>query len=151
MPFWPAADPLRLLISNGLATMGFALPAAIAAALARPGPVVCMVGDGGLGMTLAELETVARLDLPITVVVFDDAALSLIEVKQGAGHGGERAVRYADVDFAAIARAMGIEAFVAGTAADVSRALDRPWDGPRLVDARIDPAPYAGLIKVTRG
>ena len=65
MPFWPAAAPLRLLISNGLATMGFALPAAIAAALARPGlPVVCMVGDGGLAMTLAELETLARLQLP---------------------------------------------------------------------------------------
>ena len=82
MPFWPAA-PLRVLISNGLATMGFAVPAAIGAALARPGlPVVCMVGDGGLAMTLAELETMARLQLPVTVVVFDDAALSLIEVKQ---------------------------------------------------------------------
>ena len=89
MPFWPATAPLRLLISNGLATMGFALPAAIAAALARPGlPVVCMVGDGGLAMTLAELETLARLQLPVTVVVFDDAALSLIEVKQKPGQGG---------------------------------------------------------------
>ena len=96
MPFWPATTPLQLLISNGLATMGFALPAAIGAALARPGvPVVCMVGDGGLAMTLAELETVARLQLPITVVVFDDAALSLIEVKQKPGQGGSDAVRFA--------------------------------------------------------
>jgi acetolactate synthase-1/2/3 large subunit len=45
-------------------------------------------------MTLAELETVARLALPITVVVFDDAAPSLIELKQGAGQGGPEAVRY---------------------------------------------------------
>ena len=96
MPFWPATEPLQLLISNGLATMGFALPAAIAAALARPGrPVVCMVGDGGLAMTLAELETLARLRLPVTVVVFDDAALSLIEVKQKPGQGGSEAVRFA--------------------------------------------------------
>jgi acetolactate synthase I/II/III large subunit len=61
---------------------GFSLPAAVGAALARPGsPVVCFVGDGGLGMTLAELETVVRLDLDITVVVFNDGALSLIEIK----------------------------------------------------------------------
>jgi len=51
-----------------------------------------MVGDGGLGMTLAELETVARLDLPITVVVFDDAGLSLIKIKQGDAQGGPPAV-----------------------------------------------------------
>jgi len=78
MPFWPALEPKQLLISNGLATMGYALPAAIGAALARPeNPTLCLVGDGGLGMTLAELETVARLNLPITIVVFNDSALSL--------------------------------------------------------------------------
>ena len=110
MPFWPSTTPLQLLISNGLATMGFALPAAIAAALARPGrPVVCMVGDGGLAMTLAELETLARLQLPVTVVVFDDAALSLIEVKQKPGQGGSAAVRFAPVDYAQVASAMGLE------------------------------------------
>ncbi|MFP5489077.1 MAG: thiamine pyrophosphate-binding protein, partial [Acidimicrobiia bacterium] len=81
MPLWPAAAPHRLLISNGLATMGFALPAAIGAAIARPGePIVAMVGDGGLSMTLGELETIARYRLPITIVLFDDAALSLIEI-----------------------------------------------------------------------
>jgi acetolactate synthase-1/2/3 large subunit len=152
MPFWPAPGPLRLLISNGLATMGFALPAAIGAALARPGqPVVCMAGDGGLGLTLAELETVARLRLPITIVVFNDAALSLIEIKQSAGQGDERAVRYQLVDFAGIAAAMGIEALVAETVSDVERALGSGWNRPRLIDARIDPTPYAGLIKATRG
>lgn len=152
MPFWPAASPLSLLISNGLATMGFALPAAIGAALARPGtPVVCMVGDGGLGMSLAELETVARLQLPITVVVFDDAALSLIEIKQRDGQGGTGAVRYAPVDFAAVATAMGLEAAVVDTVEGLERALDGGWDRPRLVDARIDPAPYPALLRTTRG
>jgi acetolactate synthase-1/2/3 large subunit len=152
MPFWPAPNPLRLLISNGLATMGFALPAAIGAALARPGlPVVCMAGDGGLGMMLAELETVARLGLPITIVVFNDAALSLIEVKQTAGQGDERAVRYRLVDFAGAAAAMGIDATVAETVDDVERALTAGWNRPRLIDARIDPTPYGGLIKATRG
>ena len=152
MPFWPATEPLQLLISNGLATMGFAVPAAIAAALARPGtPVACMVGDGGLAMTLAELETLARLQLPVTVVVFDDAALSLIEVKQKAGQGGADAVRFAPVDYAMVASAMGLEATVVTTSAEAGAALASGWDRPRLIDARIDPATYKPLIAVTRG
>jgi acetolactate synthase-1/2/3 large subunit len=152
MPFWPATKPLQLLISNGLATMGFALPAAIAAALARPGrPVVCMVGDGGLAMTLAELETLARLQLPVTVVVFDDAALSLIEVKQKAGQGGSAAVRFAPVDYAQVASAMGLDATVVSTAAQATAALRSGWDHARLIDARIDPSSYALLIAATRG
>jgi len=152
MPFWPAVAPLQLLISNGLATMGFAVPAAIAAALATPGrPVVCMVGDGGLAMTLAELETIARLWLPITVVVFDDAALSLIEVKQKPGQGGAAAVRFAPVDYARVAAAMGLEATVVSTTAGAAQVLAGGWDTPRLVDARIDPATYSRLIAATRG
>jgi acetolactate synthase-1/2/3 large subunit len=152
LPFWPATTPTQLLISNGLATMGFALPAAIGAALARPGvPVVCMVGDGGLAMTLAELETLARLQLPVTVVVFDDAALSLIEVKQKPGQGGSEAVRFHPVDYAAVAAAMGLDSIVVTNAADTAAALRGGWDRPRLIDARIDPSTYARLIAVTRG
>src|SRR5262245_16826608 len=81
--YWQAVEPGECLISNGLATMGFALPAAIAAQLVHPGRrVLCLTGDGGLMMVAAELETVARLGLPVGIVVFDDAALSLIAVKQ---------------------------------------------------------------------
>ena len=90
MPLWEVDEPGRLLISSGLATMGFALPAAIAAALCAPRqPVVAFTGDGGLGMTLAEIETAVRLRLPIVVIVFNDATLSLIKIKQRpAGQGG---------------------------------------------------------------
>ena len=153
MPFWPAAAPNRVLISNGLATMGYALPAAIGASLARTGePVLCLVGDGGLGMTLAELETVARLDLPITTVVFNDSGLSLIEIKQRAGdHGGSGAVRYRTIDFSAVARGLGMEATVATTVDDVTQAMRSGWSRPRLIDARIDPSHYRHLIAVTRG
>ena len=152
MPFWPSAAPLRLLISNGLATMGFAVPAAIAAALARPGqPVVCMVGDGGLAMTVAELETLARLQLPVTVVVFDDAALSLIEIKQKRGQGGSDAVRFGPIDYARVAAAMGLDAGTATSTSDVVSLLSAGWDRPRLIDARIDPRTYTGLIAATRG
>ena len=95
MPLFEIDEPRRCLISSGLATMGFALPAAIAASLATDAPVVCLTGDGGLGMCLAELETAARLGRDLRVVVFDDATLTLIAIKQGAGQGGDdgRALR----------------------------------------------------------
>ena len=108
MPVLRVEEPRRCLISSGLATMGFSLPAAIAASCVTDAPVYCLTGDGGLGMCLAELETVARLGRDIRVVVFDDATLSLIAIKQGAGQGGAAAVRYADTDLAAVAEGLGV-------------------------------------------
>ncbi len=153
LPRWPVAEPHRLLISNGLATMGYAVPAAIGAALARPGePVVALTGDGGLSMVLAELETIARLDLPITVVVFNDSALSLIEIKQGPSNGGPNAVHYLQTDFAAIAVASGLEGTTVGSVDElVARCRSSDWSRPRLIDARVDPATYPRLLAATRG
>ncbi len=152
MPFWPVEAPNRLLISNGLATMGFAVPAAIAAAIARPGePVLCLVGDGGLGMTVAELETMARLQLPITVVVFNDSALSLIKIKQRPNHGGDGVVSYRTTDFAAMAAGLGVHGRTADSADALADALATGWDRPRLIDVAVDPSDYSHLIEVTRG
>lgn len=152
MPLWHASRPHQVLISNGLATMGFALPAAIGAALAGPeGPVVCFVGDGGLGMTLAELETVSRLRLDVVVVVLNDAALSLIEIKQTAAQGGAGAVRYGATDFAAVARGSGMPGCVVESVDELRAQLSGGLRGPRLIDARIDPEGYRHVIAVTRG
>ena len=155
MPLWTAEEPDEVLISSGLATMGFALPAAIAASLARAGRrVVCFVGDGGIGMGLAELETLARLDLPVTVVVFNDSTLTLIALKQRAeGHGGSAAVRYADTSFAGIAESMGVAAETVSTAADYVRAVVHSARTPRpyLLDVRIDPAGYPQIMDSIRG
>ena len=152
MPLWQTDEAGSVLISNGLATMGFSLPAAIAAAFARPGRrIACFVGDGGLGMVLAELETLARFRLDVTVVVFDDATLTLIKLKQGEGQGGAGAVGYRPVDFAAVATAMGVPGTVVTDAAGLAAALSRPGAGPRLVDARIDPAAYPHVIATIRG
>lgn len=152
MPLWQTDQAGSALISNGLATMGFSLPAAIGAAFARPGRrIACFVGDGGLGMVLAELETLARFRLDVTVVVFDDATLTLIKLKQGEGQGGAGAVGYRPVDFAAVATAMGVPGTVATDAAGLAAALSRPGAGPRLVDARIDPAAYPHVIATIRG
>jgi acetolactate synthase-1/2/3 large subunit len=155
MPLWEVDEPGETLISSGLATMGFALPAAIAAAIARPDrQVVCLVGDGGLGMTLAELETLARLGLAVLVVVFNDSALSLIRIKQAdVGHGGEAAVRYRDTDFAGIAGAVGIPSRHVSDAAELRAALDEAFAarGPYLIDAVVDPSGYGSVLAATRG
>ncbi len=155
MPLWEVPEPRRLLVSSGLATMGYALPAAIAAALCTPQvPVVAFTGDGGLGMTLAEIETAVRLSLPVIVIVFNDAALSLIKLKQKpAGQGGDEAVRYRPVSFAAAATAMGAAGAEVttepGLAAALAAALRQP--GPTVIDASVDPAGYLAVMDLSRG
>ncbi|MGH3438836.1 MAG: thiamine pyrophosphate-binding protein [Sciscionella sp.] len=152
MPLLNAERPHQVLISNGLATMGFALPSAIGAALSGPSePVICIVGDGGLSMTLAELETLARLNLDVVVVVFNDASLSLIEIKQTEGQGGAGAVRYRGTDYAALARGMGVPGCAVESAAELRVRLSGGLRGPRLIDARIDPEGYRHVIQVSRG
>jgi len=151
---WSVEEPGRILISNGAATMGYALPAAIAAALVHPDrSVVCLAGDGGLSMVLAELETIARLGLDVKVVVFNDSALSLIKIKQGPGHGGEEAVRFAPTDFAMIARGYGISAYQAADKPAVERVTSSMFSrpGPALLDARIDAGGYRRVLGALRG
>ena len=149
MPLWTVDEPRRCLISSGLATMGYALPAAVAAALTTDAPVVCLTGDGGLGMCLAELETVARLGLDVRVVVLDDAALSLIEIKQADGQGGPAAVRHGEIDFAALASALGVPGIAVRTPREVAAAAAHR--GPSLLHARIDASGYAAVLAAVRG
>jgi acetolactate synthase-1/2/3 large subunit len=152
--YWHALEPGELLISNGLATMGFALPAAIAAQLVHPDRrVVCFTGDGGLMMVVSELETVARLRLPIVIVVFNDAALSLIEVKQEQKGFEGVSMRYAGPDLIALGRAFGIRALAATDEATLHGALiaAQTGPGPTLIDARIDPSGYRAMLEIVRG
>jgi acetolactate synthase-1/2/3 large subunit len=80
---WTAHAPKTFLITNGWSSMGFGLPGAIAAKLARPSlPVVCLIGDGCFQMTCGEVATAKRLGLTLPIVVLDDRWLGLIKVKQ---------------------------------------------------------------------
>jgi len=155
MPLWEVTEPRRLLISSGLATMGFALPAAIAAALCAPDRlVVAFTGDGGLGMTLAEIETAARLRLRIAVVVFNDGTLSLIKIKQQpAGQGGAEAVDFAPVSYAGAAQALGAAAVAVSTEQELATALSAASgrDGPTVIDVQLDPAGYPAIMDLSRG
>jgi acetolactate synthase I/II/III large subunit len=80
---WGAHAPGSFQITNGWSSMGFGLPAAIAAKLARPElPVVCLIGDGCFQMTCGEVAVAKRLGLALPIVVLDDRWLALIKVKQ---------------------------------------------------------------------
>jgi acetolactate synthase-1/2/3 large subunit len=152
--FWQAARPGDLLISNGLATMGFALPAGIAAALHDPGRgALAFTGDGGLLMALGELATAATLGVKLVVVVFNDAALSLIDIKKDARALPEGALDWPEADFAAAMASMGGVGFRASNEAEYDAALDQALraTGPALVDVRVDPASYPAQIRALRG
>ena len=152
---WSVEHPDEMLISSGLATMGFALPAAIAAALARPDQrIVCFTGDGGLGMCIGELETLARLALDVTVIVFNDAALSLIAIKADPADDPEGlAVSYSTTDFAAVAEGYGLRGDRAENAQDLQEALDRALSepGPALIDTRVEANGYPDIMHAIRG
>ena len=85
---WASYEPLTFFESNGLSAMSYSLPAAMAARLQFPDrPVLCAIGDGGFGMTCAEIETCVRERLHFMTVVYNDSSLSLIHVaQQNRGH-----------------------------------------------------------------
>lgn len=154
LPFWPVTRRRQLLISNGLSTMGYALPAAIGAASAEPDrPVLALTGDGGLHMMLAELETLQRLRLPVCVTVFNDSELTLIRLKQQPGQGDRRAVAYGITDFAAVAQALGMAATVVDDPNHLHDAfgLALASGTPHLLDVRIDASEYEHILRVSRG
>ncbi|MBX9751724.1 MAG: hypothetical protein K5Q68_19195 [Roseococcus sp.] len=152
--FWQAERPGDLLISNGLASMGYALPAAIAAAWHDPvRGAVAFTGDGGLLMAIGELATAAAMGVNLTVVVFNDATLSLIDIKKGERDLPEGALDWPMVDFAAVMRGMGGAAWRVADASGLDAALAEAMaaPGPRLIDVRTDPSSYPAQIKALRG
>jgi acetolactate synthase-1/2/3 large subunit len=145
--FWPAARPRRFLISNGLATMGFAVPAAVAAA--HDGLAVAITGDGGMAYGAFELETAARLNARVLVVVCNDASLSLIRIK----HHDRAPFDFGPTRFDALAGAFGVAAFTAADEPAMREAVRAALatHGPALIDARLSGAEYARTLNVVRG
>ena len=142
---WPAFRPRTFFMSNGLSSMGYGLPAALGLKLLqRNTPVACVLGDGGFAMTMAELETAARMDLPVTVVVLADDALSQIKAAQERKGFPVTGTTFGGFDYAAIARGFGATGLEVRTAAEC-RAAFRDALGAKtvtLVAARIDPSAY---------
>ncbi len=138
---FPAYEPNRVLISNGLAAMGIALPAAVAAKLVHPERhVVAVSGDGGFLMNVQELETARRLGLAIVNVIFRDGGYNLIQWKQQTRLGRESGVEFGNPDFVALAQAFGAKGYRVESARDLAPALRDAlaWPGPTVVDVPVD-------------
>ena len=152
--FWDCDAPHDLLISNGLASMGFALPAGIAAALHDPARgAIAFTGDGGFMMVAGELATVADSGARLVTIVFNDAALSLIDIKQQSRQLPPEGVRWQRPDFAKVAEGFGVKGFVATTPSEYRAALRAAFaqDGPSLIDVHVDPAGYPAQLQAMRG
>jgi acetolactate synthase-1/2/3 large subunit len=138
---YQAYEPNTVIISNGFASMGIAVPGAIAAKLVHPDrKVVALCGDGGFLMNSQELETAGRIGADITVVVWRDDGYGLIDWKQRTEFGRPFGVEFHNPDFVAYAESFGMAAFRPESAADLypilARALEH--DGPSLVEVPID-------------
>lgn len=150
---WRARKLKEFWISNGLSTMGYALPAAVALSINQPDrPVVCLTGDGGLLMAAGELASAARFGTRLIVVVFDDASLSLIRIKQSEGDPTE-GVSFPSVDWTQVAAGFGMPSTEAQNKEELCAALE--WavrrDHPSLISVRVDPSPYKAMMKILRG
>jgi acetolactate synthase-1/2/3 large subunit len=147
---WRCRGPRGLLQSSALCTMGSALPIAIGHALADPSrPVVAVMGDAGCEMVLGELATLRDLDLPVIVLVLQDASLALIEMKQRQMQRPSVGVDFGASDFAAVATAMGGRGVMVRDRAALEEALREAFARRRgfsLIAAAIGARAYDGRI-----
>lgn len=144
---WEMDLPHRYLKPVGFGNMGFALPAAIACAAADPeSPVLALIGDGSLGMSLGELETLARTGGPVVLVVLNDSSYGNIRQEQELHFDGRTTgVDFGDVDFARVAAGMGV---AAARVTEVDELLTTAKDAfaagrPFLIDVVLDRAANA--------
>ena len=154
MAVWAASEVNGVLKSNGLSTMGYAVPAAIASFLHDPArPVIAVTGDGGMLMALAELATASEIGANLTVVVLNDAALSLIDLKQQNLQMASKGVRYGATNFARAAEGLGCAGFTVGPHDNLDSVLREAigTDGPSVVDVTIDPSGYRDQLAALRG
>ncbi|MCF4114058.1 MULTISPECIES: biosynthetic-type acetolactate synthase large subunit [Dethiosulfovibrio] len=140
--FWKSLKPRTFLSSGGQGTMGFGLPAAIGASMAKPGrPVVCLSGDGSFLMNSQEMETAVRMELPVKIILFNNGSLGMVRQWQEL-FWDERysaTVETPVCDFVALARAYGAQGFRVFSRKDLDVCLDRAfgYPGPSLIECPI--------------
>jgi acetolactate synthase-1/2/3 large subunit len=146
---WTTFEPLTFLQSNGLSAMSYGFGAAMAAKLLFPErPVLCTIGDGGFGMTLADVETCVRSGIHFVTVVYNDGGLSLIRVvQQRKGHQA-CGVDYGPVDFAAICAGLGAWTRRVESMDDLRLAIAEALqvNRPVVLDLCVDPTEYRAHI-----
>ncbi len=138
---FPVPEPRQWHHPLGFGTLGWAVPAAIGAALGRPGtPVVALVGDYGIQYTLAELATLVELALPVTVVLWDNRGLGQIREEMEAKGMAAQACAPRNPDFLRLAEAMGLPARQPASLEELEESLARAVGsgGPFLLHVRED-------------
>jgi acetolactate synthase I/II/III large subunit len=138
---FPAHEPGTVLIANGLAGMGFALPTAIGAKLVYPDrKVIAVSGDGGFLMNMQELETARRLGTAVVNIIWENAQFGSIVWKQDKKFGRHFGVDFGNPDFVKLAEAFGLPAWRCSSADDFPRLLADALakDMPSLIVVPID-------------
>jgi len=146
---WETRGPGRLLVSNGWSSMGFCIPAAIAAKLSRPAQqVAACLGDGGYLMMVGEINTAVRLRLPVVFVVLRDRYLSLIKVKQTRRQFAWSGVELYGDTYRPSDNLFGAPVVVADSEDAFRDAFARALEahGPVVIEAVVDPAEYDLII-----
>jgi acetolactate synthase-1/2/3 large subunit len=150
---WESYGPREFLTSNGLASMGYAVPGALAARMAYPDrPVVAFTGDGGFLMTVAELQTAQIENLPIIVIVFDDREIGLIRVKQEIKGIPRNGVALGGVDWEKLAQSFGADGVTVETEQAFSNALSGALKTKKttVIGVRIDASGYVAQFNALR-
>jgi len=146
---YQALSPNSCIISNGFASMGIALPGAIAAKLAKPNQVcVAVTGDAGFLMNVQEIETAVRLNIPIIVLIWNDQQYGLIKWKQMNHFGRESNVSFSNPDFVKLAEAFGAKGYKIEHTEDLLPTLKQAIEDNCvvLIDCPVD---YSENLKLT--
>lgn len=146
---WPAREPNRYFVSNGLSAMGFGLCSAIAAAEVSGEPAICITGDAGLAMVMGELGLLVERQLPVLVVIMNDAALDLIRSAQLRAGRVAFGTEFHNPDFEFIARAYGMAYRRVESRRDCDEAIRAGLSrrAPMLIDVMVDPVGYPTTVR----
>ncbi|MBO2445812.1 acetolactate synthase large subunit [Actinomadura barringtoniae] len=146
---YPTYEPNTLLVSNGLSSMGFSVPGALAAKLAHPERrVLAATGDGAFLMNSQELETAVRENIPITVLIWEDDAYGLIEWKMDLEMGRNSHIKFTNPDFVKYAESFGAKGYRVTSAGELLPTLRKALDddGVSVVTVPVD---YSHNLQLT--
>jgi acetolactate synthase I/II/III large subunit len=147
--FWPSRRPATFFMSNGLSGMGYGLPAAIGAKLARPDqPVLAALGDGGFSMNSQELETARRVGAPVLVAVLADRSYSMIRVGQRKRGLEPYGVDFDPIDSVLAARSCGVRGCRVGSEAELTASAREALESGEttVIEIPIQADDYAGIV-----
>ena len=146
---FPTYEPNTCLVSNGLSSMSFALPGAIAAKLAYPDrKVLAVMGDGAFLMHSQEIETAVRERVAFTILIWEDDAYGLIEWKMNLAMGRHSAVKFSNPDFVAYAESFGAKGYRV-TAANQLRSILEEAMAQDIVSVVTCPVDYRANLLLT--